>query len=188
MSTIVNTGQRLLAERIRTERQARDWSLADLAQQSGVSKAMISKIERSEVSPTATILGQLSGAFGLTLSALLARAEGSRSRLARAGQQPTWRDLATGFQRTAVSPQGSNVIELVRCELQPGTSIAYPASAFTFIHQQIWMLKGTLHFIEGTETHELRSGDCLQLGTPANCRFENRQRTACKYLVVVARR
>jgi hypothetical protein len=50
------------------------------------------------------------------------------------------------------------------------------------------MLKGTLHFIEGAEIHELRDGDCLQLGSPANCRFENRQRKTCEYLVCVARR
>jgi len=34
------------------ERESRGWSLADLAERSGVSKATISKIEREEVSPT----------------------------------------------------------------------------------------------------------------------------------------
>jgi transcriptional regulator with XRE-family HTH domain len=175
-----------LASRIRTEREARGWSLDDLAGHSGVSKAMISKIERGESSPTAALLGRLSGAFGLTLSTLLARAEGAVSRLARAGEQAVWRDPATGYCRTAISPEGS-VIDLVRCELPPGASVAYPASAFAFIRQQIWMLKGRLHFVEGAQVHDLCSGDCLQLGSPADCRFENRQRTACQYLVVVVR-
>jgi transcriptional regulator with XRE-family HTH domain len=187
VSTKVNDVETRLANRIRAEREARGWSLDDLAGRSGVSKAMISKIERAESSPTAALLGRLSGAFGLTLSTLLARAEGAASRLARAGEQAVWRDPGTGYCRTAVSPEGAGVIDLVRCELPPGASVAYPASAFTFIHQQIWMLKGRLHFIEGTEIHELCSGDCLQLGSPADCRFENRQRTACLYLVVVAR-
>jgi transcriptional regulator with XRE-family HTH domain len=188
MSTKVNDVEARLANRIKTEREARHWSLDDLAGRSGVSKAMISKVERGESSPTAALLGRLSGAFGLTLSTLLARAEGAASRLVRASDQAVWRDPATGYSRTAVSPEGSPVISLVRCELPPGASVAYPASAFTFIHQQIWMLKGRLHFIEGAEIHELSSGDCLQLGSPADCRFENRQRTTCIYLVVVARR
>jgi len=188
MSIKVNKLEPLLADRIKLEREARGWSLADLAARSGVSKAMISKVERSEASPTAALLGHLSGAFGLTLSTLLARAEGATSRLARAKAQAVWTDPATGFRRTAVSPDGPGAIELVRCELPPGASIAYPASAFAFTHQQIWMLKGTLHFIEGAEIHELRDGDCLQLGSPANCRFENRQRKTCEYLVAVARR
>ena len=56
-----------LAQRLKAEREARNWSLAELAERSGVSKAMISKIERDEVSPTAALLGRLSGAFGLSL-------------------------------------------------------------------------------------------------------------------------
>ncbi|WP_310539129.1 helix-turn-helix transcriptional regulator [Phenylobacterium sp.] len=59
----------LLANRLRLERDMRGWSLADLAERSGVSKATISKIERQEVSPTAVILIRLAGAFDLTLAA-----------------------------------------------------------------------------------------------------------------------
>jgi transcriptional regulator with XRE-family HTH domain len=49
-----------IANRIRVEREQRSWSLADLSERSGVSRAMISKIERNEASPTATVLGRLS--------------------------------------------------------------------------------------------------------------------------------
>jgi transcriptional regulator with XRE-family HTH domain len=188
VTTIVNDLDQRLARRIRSERAARGWSMADLAQRSSVSKAMISKVERGESSPTATLLGQLSGAFGITLSTLLARAEAGTSRIARASEQNTWQDPQTGLHRTTVSPSGSDVIDIVRCELPPAQSVAYPASAYVFIHQQLYVLKGTLHFTEGDELHVLRAGDCLQLGSPTDCRFENRERGACTYLVVVAHR
>ncbi|HWA48738.1 MAG TPA: helix-turn-helix transcriptional regulator, partial [Dongiaceae bacterium] len=71
-----------IALRIRAEREARDWSLDELAQRSGVSRAMISKVERQESSPTAVLLGKLSAAFGLTLSQLLVRAEQGQAGLA----------------------------------------------------------------------------------------------------------
>src|SRR5271170_6056419 len=161
MSTIVNDLETQLAGRIREEREARGWSLGELAKRSGVSKAMISKVERGESSPTAVLLGHLSGAFGITLSTLLARAEGVGSRVSRADEQTTWRDPETGLLRTTVSPEGASSIDVVKCELPAGESIAYPASAFAFIDQQILTLKGTLHFAEGEEIHELRSGDCL---------------------------
>jgi transcriptional regulator with XRE-family HTH domain len=186
MSHIVNALDIGLATRVKAEREARGWSLGELAERSGVSKAMISRIERGESSPTAALLGHLSGAFGLTVSTLLARAEGAASRLVRADEQSVWQDPQTGFTRTAISPEGASAIQLVRGELPPGASIAYPASSYTFIHQQIWMLSGILHFTEGEETHELREGDCLQLGSPSDCRFENRQRKRCVYLVAVA--
>lgn len=188
MTTIVNALDLRLAQRIRHERGSRAWSLAELSERSGVSKAMISKIERGESSPTATLLGQLSGAFGITLSTLLARAEAAASRIARASEQDVWQDPETRLRRTSVSPSGADVINIVRCELPAGRRIAYPTSAYVFIRQQIYVLRGTLHFTEGADAHTLRAGDCLQLGTPADCTFENRERKTCIYLVVVARR
>ena len=92
MDTIVDDLGIRLAHRLRLERDSRGWSLADLAEQSGVSKATISKIERAEVSPTAVILVRLAAAFNLTLAGLMLRAEGQGQRLARAADQPVWRD------------------------------------------------------------------------------------------------
>src|SRR5947207_14252503 len=88
-----------LAQRVRLERDLRNWSLADLAERSGVSKAMISKIEREEVSPTAAILGRLAAAFEMTLAALLRSAEGI-PRLSLAAVQKSWRDPATHYGST----------------------------------------------------------------------------------------
>lgn len=189
MSTIVNDDiDAKLASRIRAERERRGWTIAALASRSGVSKAMISKVERGESSPTASLLGKLSGAFGLTISTLLSRAEQSGGQLARRRDQPEWRDPATGFRRRAVSPPGARGIELVHGELPPGARIAYPAAAFTFIDQQVFVLAGTLTFVEGASEHVLHAGDCLALGPPMDCAFENRGRAACSYLVAVARR
>src|SRR5689334_16561572 len=120
VSNIVDDPTPRIAARIREEREARDWSLADLAERSGVSRAMISKIERSEASPTAALLGKLSGAFGLTLSSLLARAEQASGRLARRGQQPRWTDPETGYGRRVVSPPTGGPLEIVEVELPPG--------------------------------------------------------------------
>src|SRR6267378_737702 len=70
MSTIVDDPTALIAGRIRQERERRGWPLAELAERSGVSRAMISKVERCEASPTATILVRLASAFDLTLGGL----------------------------------------------------------------------------------------------------------------------
>ena len=57
---MIDDAEKRLAQRLRDEREQRGWSLGDLAERSGVSKAMLSKIERSEASPTAALLGRLS--------------------------------------------------------------------------------------------------------------------------------
>ena len=155
-----------IAERVRLEREERGWSLADLAERSGVSKAMISKIERCEASPTATVLGRLSGAFGLPLSRLLALAEQAGERLMRADQQVTWTDPETGSTRRSISPATGNGLELLDVTRPAGVRIPDPASAFAFQRQQIWLLAGELEFSEGETVHRLAVGDCLELGPP----------------------
>ena len=99
MDTIVDDLSARLAQRLRLERDSRGWSLAQLAEQSGVSKATISKIERAEVSPTAVILVRLAAAFNLTLAGLMLRAEGHGERLVRADEQAVWQDPETGYLR-----------------------------------------------------------------------------------------
>ncbi|MDE2288509.1 MAG: helix-turn-helix domain-containing protein [Burkholderiales bacterium] len=177
-----------IASRIKIEREARGWSLADLAERSGVSKAMISKIERGEASPTATVLGRLSGAFGLSLSMLLVLAEQSGERISRHEQQPVWHDPETGYTRRAVSPPTGGMLELLEVVLPAKVRIPYPATAFAFQHQQIWVRQGTLVFEEGSQTHRLEAGDCLQLGSPADCAFFNPGPAACVYVVALVRR
>ena len=176
-----------IAIRLKIEREARNWSLSDLAERSGVSKAMISKIERCEASPTATVLGRLSGAFGLPLSVLLALAERAEQRLAASAEQPVWTDPETGYTRRAVSPPNS-LLELIEVSLPPGVRVPYPASAFAFQYQQIWVLEGVLDFQEGQAQHHLGEGDCLVLGLPADCVFFNPGAEPTRYVVALTRR
>jgi transcriptional regulator with XRE-family HTH domain len=184
---------RRLAARVRCEREARGWSIAALASASGVSRAMISKIERAEASPTAALLGRLSGAFGLTLSTLLARAEneGAGGRLARAADQARWTDPATGYVRRALSPAGAD-LELVLVDLPPGATVAYPAAAYAFLSAQcVWALEGQVAIREGEEETVLLAGDCLalNLAAPRDCAFANPStRDAARYLVALVRR
>jgi uncharacterized cupin superfamily protein len=79
-------------------------------------------------------------------------------------------------------------VEIIEVELPRGRSVSYPADAYTFIQQQIWVLDGALRFTEGDAEHELAAGDCLRLGPPAPCTFANRSRATCRYAVVIARR
>jgi len=138
-------------------------------------------------------VAQASGAFGLSLSRLLARAESAEGgRLARAADQSLWRDPATGFLRRALTPVGESgtpPLELVASELPPGAEIAYPAATYAFIQdQQLLVLEGRLRFRQGEEAHELAAGDCLRLGPPADCLFSNPGTVPCRYLVAVLHR
>lgn len=177
-----------LAAALYAARTSRELSAAALAERSGVSRTMIGKIERGEAQPTAALLGRLSGALGMSLSELVARAEGTGGRLVRAADQPIWTDPESGYRRRAVSPEPGGPLELVEVRLPAGTRVAYTAASYAFLHHQIWVLDGTLRFEEGDAVHELAAGDCLQLGSPQPCAYVNPTGADCRYLVALARR
>lgn len=191
MSTILEIPdtEAILAGNLRMERESRGWTLAELATRSRVSRAMLSKIERCEASPTAALLGRLSAAFGLTMSQLFAGIESEpQGHVARADQQPVWQDPATGFLRRSLSPPGPVPLELVWGELPPGAEIAYPAASLAFIaDQQLVVISGELMIVLGATSHALAAGDCLRFGPPKDVTFRNSGAARCRYVVALLR-
>lgn len=178
---------------MRAERERRRWTLAQLAEASGVSQAMISRIEREESSPTAVVLGKLSAAFRLSVSSLLAgegegetATETGAGRVRRQADAAEWRDPETGYRRRQITTPRFPA-EIAEIRLPPGAQVPYPAAAFAFIRQLVWVLDGRLTFHEGDLVHELHAGDTLELGEPAPRTFVNNTGTECRYVVVLTR-
>jgi transcriptional regulator with XRE-family HTH domain len=191
MPNIVDPLVGRIAARVRTERERRRWTLAQLADASGVSQAMISRIERGESSPTAVVLGKLSAAFQLSVASLLALAEGQEEQEAAAGvrrrdEAAEWRDPDTGYLRRQISGPRFPA-EIAEIRLPAGATVPYPAAAFAFVRQVVWVLDGRLTFHDGDTVHELAAGDTLELGEPAPRVFANTTDTECRYVVVLAR-
>ncbi len=181
-----------LGQRVRTERARRGWSLEELAERSGVSRAMLSKIERDEASPTAELLVRIAAAFGMTLSSLIALAEmaSGGGQLLRAEDQRRWTDPATGYVRRHISPPSDEGLELIHVRLPPGEMVNFPASAYGLTQEMIWVLSGRLKFTDGDTTVDMLSGDCYRMGAgPAPRRYHAPGPEPAVYLVaLVARR
>lgn len=187
MDIISDDSEVRIARRIRYEREARGWSLADLAGRSEVSKAAISKIERCETSPTATVLVRLARAFDLSFAGLLLRAEAPASRLTALATQAVWQDPATGYRRRQVFARPDHPVEIVEVELPAGRSVAFPASSYAHIRQVVRVAAGRLTLLEGGERFELAAGDSLGFGSPSAVTFANETSAPCTYLVALAR-
>src|SRR2546421_2864262 len=96
-----------IAERVRELRASRGLSLDALASKSGVSRSMISLIERGETSPTAVVLEKLAAGLGVMLAALFdapSAAPAPEGPVARRKDQPQWQDPASGYVPRNVSP------------------------------------------------------------------------------------
>ncbi len=174
-----------IARRLKDLRTARGWSLEDLAGHSGVSRAMISRIERHESSPTAGLLAKLSDALGTTLSALMTDAEAPRHAVSRRDEQLLWRDPETGYLRRLVSPPGADTdIEVVAIDLPPGARVPYAPLRGLHYDQQVLVLQGELHLEVGDHALVLAPGDCARMALDAGHAFENRGRATAHYLVI----
>jgi len=187
MNTLVDDTGAGIARRVKLERERRGWSLAELAARSAVSKAALSKIERGETSPTATVLLKIALAFDLTLAGLLVRAEAGADRLSRAAAQPVWRDPETGYLRRQVFTRPDHPVELAEVCLPARQRVVLPASSYARIRQAVWVLAGRLMILEGAQRHDLAEGDCLGFGAPAEVVFANEGDAPCTYLVTLAR-
>ena len=177
----------LIATRLLALRQAQALSLAELAERSGVSKAMISKVERAQSSPTAVLLGRLAAGLGVPLAQLLTEEKEQPQRLRTRAEQEIWRDPKAGYLRRQVAERhaGSGV-ELVEVELPRSAQVDYPRWSGKPYRQCLWMLEGALRVDYGDERFELAPGDCLDFGVDRPLVFKALGRTACRYLLAAS--
>lgn len=178
---------RRLGARLKAARLRQGWTLEALAERTGVSRAMISRIERGESSPTAALLVRLGSGLGLSLSALLEN-EAEGGPLARRADQPTWRDPASGYLRRNVSPRGTgSAFEIVEVELPPGADVRLDnAPAAPALDQQIWLLAGALEVTVEGRMHRLAEGDCLQMHLRGAISYRNAGPAPARYAVTLA--
>jgi transcriptional regulator with XRE-family HTH domain len=181
-----------IANRVRELRAGQALSLDALATKSGVSRSMISLIERGESSPTAAVLEKLAGGLGVTLSSLfdspVSGQQGPMGPVARRKDQMEWEDPASGYVRRNVSPPGvPQPMHIVEVHFPPGGRVAFEAGAREMrLYQQIWVLEGTIDITVGRDRHRLREGDCLAMQLDAPTFFHNPTRKTTRYAVVNA--
>lgn len=177
-----------LAERLAWLRVNQGWSLEVLAAQTGISRATLSRIERGETSPTASLLGKLSAAYGLTTSRLLMALEDNPPELIRHGQQSVWRDTATGFERRSVSPPAHGYrVELMTGKLQAGATISYDSPPVAGLEQHIWVLEGVLELTLDQRQFRLEKGDSMRFLLFGTSAFHVPGPGDAHYLIAISR-
>jgi transcriptional regulator with XRE-family HTH domain len=180
-----------IARRVRELRAAHALSLDELAGKSGVSRSMISLIERGESSPTAVVLEKLAAGLGVTLASLFdppTAAQAPGGPVARREDQPQWKDPASGYVRRNVSPPGVlQPMQIVEVHFPPRARVAFESGGRDArVYQQIWVLEGTMDVTLGQECHRLREGDCLAMVLDCPTMFHNPTRKPARYAVVIA--
>ena len=175
-----------LGERIRALRRDRRLTLEDLAGRSGVSRAMISKLERGEKNPTLVVAAKVAEGLGMSLSRLVGVEERRQVVVMPRERRMVVRDPQTGFERQLLSPSvGGRGIEFMRSVLPGGsTSGEFPPQR-RGVEEYVAVERGRLTAILGDQGYLLEEGDALYFEADVPHRFDNAGEGECSYYLVV---
>ena len=180
---------RVFGDRVRVMREQADLTLDQFAKLSGVSRAMLSKVERGEKSPTIGVAKRIAHALETSFSVLVGDEEKSRRTFAlvRKDQRQVFRDAESGFERYLLSPVMAGMpVEVVLHRLLPRTSTGklppYPKG----VTKHVLVSRGRV--IVGTSDNEidLEEGDSLYFEADVEHWFENRTALATEYYLVIS--
>ena len=152
---------KIVGENLRQLRTERNLSLGQLGELSGVSKVMLSQIERGESSPTINTLWKIAGGLKVTYSQLLERQERDTAvvRGAEIVPQPEEGGHYRLYCCWPTTPQRN--FELFRIELDVGHSHTTDGHNER-TEEYILVIAGQLSLTVGGETHVLNPGDSVR--------------------------
>lgn len=180
-------GGEQLGPRLRALRGRRGLTLDALAERTGVSKAMLSKIERGATNPTVNIAARVARGLGVSL-AELAGVEERRSALkVPASRRLAFDDPETGVTRHIFPALAGGALEFLHLTLPPGSSTGDLPPHRTGSETYIVVDRGQLQAHVGDEHFVLQEEDVLYFGGDVAHRFTNTGTSECHCFVISTR-
>jgi transcriptional regulator with XRE-family HTH domain len=180
---------RHLGGRVRQLRAARGWSLEALAQASGVSRSMLSQIEREQANPTLAVTLRIARAFGLSLGELL-ESPGAASMVTviRAGDRAYhYRSDADCEIRTLSPLNLEKDVEFYELRLKAGGALR-SAPHYEGTREFLTVQKGRVRVQSAGDVEELNAGDSASYRADVEHAILNAGKgDAITYLIVIYR-
>jgi transcriptional regulator with XRE-family HTH domain len=157
---VSDSTSRLLGERVAQYRQAQDLTLEQLAAASGVSRSMLSQIERGRANPTLAVTQRIAQTFGISIGELVDDPNaGNRIDVVR-GDDPAALFRADGeCELRTLSPlQLEKNIEFYAIRISPAAELA-SAAHFEGTREMFSVARGAAVVVAGDSSIELAAGD-----------------------------
>ncbi len=176
---------RELGRRVRHERQRRDLSLAALAARAGVSRSMLSAVERGAKAPTVLVLDRIATGLDSSIARLLGEERGDRVVVLRRADQDAAVD-PTGWERRILSPVLPGVeFELMRTTIPPGVDAGVFSPHAPGSREYLAMERGTLRLTLDDVAYTLRQGDSIYYAGDCRHGFANPGAADCVYYLAM---
>lgn len=171
---------------LKTQRTKHNLTLDKLSELSGVSKAMLSQIEKDKVNPTVAILIKIADAMNIDISELINT--GSKKNIFRIipseDSHYTFRADDLCSIRTLSPLNLEKSIEFYCITLKPGGKLKSEAH-YTGTEEFLSLEQGKITVISGQDTANLNKGDSIHYkGDIPHCLDNTSKKTAKIYLIV----
>lgn len=177
---------RRIGERVKAMRREAGMTLDGLAERAGVSRAMLSKMERGEKNPTLVIAARVSDGLGVTLTQLIDTKSGGKAVLIARDDRRVSRDPRTGAERQEIfALTGGSGVGIAYNSLPEGAGSGDLSAHQSGVEQYIIVERGRLRVAIGGEEYALETGDALYFEADAPHRFDNAGEGECGYYSVV---
>lgn len=181
---------RNVGARVKKLRTGQGLTLEALADLSGVSRAMISKLERGEKNPTLVVAAKVAQALRVGFTDLMGVAESRRAVIViPKSSRMIFRDSETGFERQLLSPAfESRSVEFVRHVIPKGETSGELPPYKTGTEKFLVVEQGRLRIVIEGHDYVLNAGDSLYFEADTPHRFDNTGKGVCSYYLVVSSR
>jgi XRE family transcriptional regulator, regulator of sulfur utilization len=171
-------------------RLARGLTLEDLSRIAGVSKSMLSQIEREKANPTIAITWRLANALGVQIGELLSSEVRAVDliRVVDAHEIPTLPGSHAGYSLRILGPMDlAGKYEWYELTLQPGGELASQAHD-PGTNEHLTVVTGTVELEVGAEKRKIKHGATARYAADQNHAIRNAGKTEAKALLVVVHR
>ena len=162
-----------IARQVRALRQARGWSLDELALRSGVSKGMVVQVEGARTNPSIGTLCRLAEAFGVNVGRLLEAAAEPVVKVLTADEQPVlWKGELGGTGRLLRGVNDPAFVEVWQWRFEPGERHASSDHAPT-TRELVTVQAGTLTVLVDGEPHRAGPGETIDFRSDRPHEYRN---------------
>ena len=174
-----------LGARVRAQRILRGLTLGALSARAGVSRSMVSAIERGAKAPTVLVLDRIATALNTSLARLMEPESRASVIMLRHGTQAVARD-PSGWERRILSPVLPGVeFEFMRTTLGPGVDAGLFLPHAPGSREYVAIEKGSLLLTLNGVAYPLDAGDSIYYDGDCEHGFKNARQVPCVYYLAM---
>ena len=176
---------RAFGDRLRTERTTRSLTLDDLASSTGVSRSMLSAIEKGGKVPTIVVLHRIASGLGLRMSDLMGESKPDRVIVLREQDQPLVVDPSGWERRNLAPPLPGLQFEFMRSTIPPGVDAGLFPPHRPGSREHVAVSQGCLTLTIAGEQYDLDAGDAMSYAGDCDHQFANLGPVDCVYYLAL---